>query len=97
MFNACEALRTLGEDGMAYTTAPAPTAPEDGAAEAAGKKKIGIVGALGTAVGDQGKDVGRLFRLAMEKKGVWQGVPIESTRIQTEAPGRDGWDYGWRR
>lgn len=45
----------------------------------------------------QGKDVGRLYRVAMEKKGIWEGVPIEYARIQTEGPGRDGWNHGWTR
>ncbi|KAG8626538.1 hypothetical protein KVT40_005483 [Elsinoe batatas] len=43
------------------------------------------------------KDVGRLYRIAMLKKGVWDGVPIEYARIQTHTPPRDGWNHGWTR
>ncbi|KAI9872558.1 MAG: hypothetical protein M1830_001483, partial [Pleopsidium flavum] len=39
-------------------------------------------------------DGGRLFRVAMSKKGVWAGVPVEYARCQTEGPGREGWDFG---
>ncbi|KAL1311271.1 hypothetical protein AAFC00_001459 [Neodothiora populina] len=46
---------------------------------------------------NEGKDVGRLYRIAMSKKGIWEGVPIEYARIQTENPGRDGWNHGWTR
>lgn len=42
-------------------------------------------------------DGGRLFRVAMGKKGVWRGVPVEYGRIQTEGPGRAGWNEGWVR
>jgi large subunit ribosomal protein L40 len=44
-----------------------------------------------------GKDEGKLFRTAMMKKGVWQGMPIEYARIQTEWPSKDGWNHGWTR
>ena len=54
--------------------------------------------------GQGGKDQGRLFRIAMIKRGVWSGernsgsgVPIEYARAQTEYPARDGWNYGWKR
>lgn len=43
------------------------------------------------------KEVGRLYRQAMMKDNVWDGVPIEYARMQTETPGRDGWNYGWTR
>ncbi|PSK56054.1 hypothetical protein B9Z65_4932 [Elsinoe australis] len=36
------------------------------------------------------KDVGRLYRIAMLKNDVWNGVPIEYARIQTHTPSRDG-------
>jgi large subunit ribosomal protein L40 len=49
------------------------------------------------ASGAAGKEVGRLYRLAMEKKGVWQGMPIEYARPQTDYPSRDGWFHGWTR
>ncbi|QDS75776.1 hypothetical protein FKW77_008804 [Venturia effusa] len=44
-----------------------------------------------------GKDEGKLFRTAMMKRDVWQGVPIEYARIQTEWPSKDGWNHGWTR
>ena len=44
-----------------------------------------------------GKDVGRLYRIAMSKNGIWEGVPIEYARIQVENPGREGWNHGWTR
>ena len=54
--------------------------------------------------GSGGKDQGRLFRIAMLKRGVWagaknsgSGVPIEYARAQTEYPSRDGWNYEWKR
>ncbi|TKA28409.1 hypothetical protein B0A50_03876 [Salinomyces thailandicus] len=40
---------------------------------------------------------GRLYRIAMRKDGVWEGVPIEYSRIQTDSPGREGWNHGWTR
>ena len=43
------------------------------------------------------KEVGRLFRIAMRKDGVWGGVPIEYARMQTESPGREGWNHAWTR
>lgn len=47
---------------------------------------------------ESAKDVGRLYRIAMQKKGVWDGIPIEYARLQTESPGRDGgWNYAWTR
>lgn len=49
---------------------------------------------LRTGVGDGGK----LFRIAMNKKGVFsRQVPIEYGRLQTETPGREGWNYDWKR
>ncbi|KAK8238194.1 hypothetical protein IWZ00DRAFT_502012 [Phyllosticta capitalensis] len=45
-----------------------------------------------------GKEVGRLFRLAMMKTGRWsEGFPIEYARPQVETPPRDGWNHNWRR
>lgn len=47
---------------------------------------------------EEGKEMGRLYRIAMQKKGIWDGVPIEYARLQTESPGRDGgWNYAWTR
>lgn len=45
----------------------------------------------------ESKEMGRLYRIAMQKKGIFQGVPIEYARIQTESPARDGWNHGWTR
>lgn len=47
--------------------------------------------------GDAGKEMGRLYRIAMQKKGIWDGVPIEYARIQTESPPRNGWNHEWTR
>ena len=44
-----------------------------------------------------GKEMGRLYRIAMLKHGVWDGVPIEYARIQTDSPGREGWNHAWTR
>jgi large subunit ribosomal protein L40 len=45
-----------------------------------------------------GKDAGRLYRLALEKKGIFrQGVPVEYARLQTDTPGREAWDHSWTR
>ena len=46
---------------------------------------------------EEGKDAGRLYRIATSKRGVWDGVPIEYARIQTETPPRNGWDHTWTR
>jgi large subunit ribosomal protein L40 len=45
------------------------------------------------------KDAGRLFRIAMEKKGIFgpNGVPIEYARAQVETPGKEVWDHAWTR
>ncbi|KAK5715097.1 hypothetical protein LTR15_010513 [Elasticomyces elasticus] len=48
-------------------------------------------------VSEGGKDVGRLYRIAMRKDQIWDGVPIEYARIQTESPPRDGWNHSWTR
>lgn len=47
--------------------------------------------------GGGGKDVGRLYRIAMMKNDIWKGVPIEYARIQTDGPPRNGWDHDWKR
>lgn len=52
-----------------------------------------VEGATGN--GEMGE--GRLFRTAMRKEGVWQGAPVEYARMQTEWPGREGWNHGWTR
>jgi large subunit ribosomal protein L40 len=45
------------------------------------------------------KDGGRLYRVAMEKKGIFKpnGLPIEYARAQTETPGREPWNHAWTR
>ncbi|KAI1446339.1 hypothetical protein F5Y02DRAFT_382541 [Annulohypoxylon stygium] len=42
---------------------------------------------------------GYLYRVAMEKKGVYRhgGIPIEYARAQTETPAREPWNHGWTR
>ena len=138
MQNACEALRLLGEDGLAVQDAPTTNIPQsltpskylqqsggivrppgardpvartflrtkEGGLVAADmpekaegrvdknaeRVEIDVVGAAGRQ-----KDVGRLYRIAMEKKGIFQGVPIEYARIQTDTPPRSGWDHEWKR
>jgi len=52
-------------------------------------EKLGVKG--------EGRNVGRLYRAAMDKTGVWDGVPIEYARAQTEYPAREGWNHGWTR
>ncbi|KAF2262482.1 hypothetical protein CC78DRAFT_618539 [Lojkania enalia] len=78
---ACEALRLLDENGNAV---PA--------------EEAGAFGPDAGKLGPRGKEVGRLYRQAMTKKGIWEhGVPIEYARIQTDFPGREGWNHGWTR
>jgi len=45
------------------------------------------------------RDVGYLYRVAMEKKGVYgqHGFPIEYARPQTETPAREAWNHAWKR
>lgn len=47
--------------------------------------------------GDKGE--GYLYRVAMEKKGVWgiDGVPIEYARYQADYPGHNPWNHEWKR
>ena len=45
----------------------------------------------------EGNQMGKLYRIAMRKEGIWGGVPIEYGRIQTETPPKDGWNHGWTR
>ncbi|KAI0882818.1 uncharacterized protein GGS22DRAFT_168872 [Annulohypoxylon maeteangense] len=42
---------------------------------------------------------GYLYRVAMEKKGIYGhgGIPIEYARAQTETPAREPWNHGWTR
>lgn len=45
------------------------------------------------------RDEGYLYRLAMEKKGLYaqDSVPIEYARSQTETPARVAWNHEWTR
>ncbi|KAM3085950.1 hypothetical protein ACMFMG_003001 [Clarireedia jacksonii] len=48
------------------------------------------------------EQAGRLYRIALEKKGIFSGengIPIEYARAQTDTPGRPGevWNHGWTR
>lgn len=49
------------------------------------------------SLGPRGKEVGRLYRGAMNKRGIWGSVPIEYARGQVDFPARDGWNHGWTR
>jgi large subunit ribosomal protein L40 len=44
------------------------------------------------------REEGYLYRVAMEKKGVYgkDGVPIEYARMQTETPAREPWKHDWK-
>jgi large subunit ribosomal protein L40 len=55
--------------------------------------------ALRKTVGPGHRGEGYLYRVAMEKKGVWgmNAVPIEYARFQTENPAKQAWDHGWKR
>ena len=68
MRTACEALRLIGEDGLSV----APDAPVPRAVAAS--KELTTTGLRMAAEGQ--REVGRLYRIAMEKKGIWNGVPI---------------------
>ncbi|KAM4067051.1 hypothetical protein HRG_001056 [Hirsutella rhossiliensis] len=42
---------------------------------------------------------GYLYRVAMEKKGIYglNGVPIEYARFQTDSPAKNAWNHEWKR
>ncbi|KOS22341.1 hypothetical protein ESCO_002021 [Escovopsis weberi] len=54
---------------------------------------------LRATAGPGGRGEGYLYRVAMEKKGVYglNGVPIEYARYQTENPGKEPWNHDWKR
>ncbi|KAK5996685.1 hypothetical protein PT974_02025 [Cladobotryum mycophilum] len=54
---------------------------------------------LRKTVGPGSRDEGYLYRVAMEKKGVYglEGVPIEYARFQTENPAKEPWNHDWKR
>lgn len=96
MRDACEALRLIGEDGLAISE-PGNAVPPPGARDpdvvtfdvaSAGEKekRTEVIHVRAAAV--QQKEIGRLYRTAMLKTGVWSGVPIEYGRAQTETPPR---------
>ncbi|KAF2133482.1 hypothetical protein P153DRAFT_381912 [Dothidotthia symphoricarpi CBS 119687] len=62
-----------------------------------GEMEAGGQGPDAGRLGVRGKDVGRLYRSAMLKRGVWGSVPVEYARMQTDFPGREGWNHGWTR
>ena len=47
--------------------------------------------------GNLGKDEGWLYRSATQKTGIWDGVPIEYAKCQTDYPSKEGWDHDWKR
>lgn len=50
---------------------------------------------LRTSCGERGA---KLFRVSMNKRGVFTDLfPIEYARLQTDSPGREGWNHGWKR
>ncbi|KAL6711267.1 hypothetical protein ACN47E_005798 [Coniothyrium glycines] len=49
------------------------------------------------SLGARGREVGRLYRSAMLKRGVWGSVPVEYARVQTDFPSREGWNHAWTR
>ncbi|KAI9663346.1 MAG: hypothetical protein M1831_002630 [Alyxoria varia] len=112
MRNACEALRLIGEDGLAVLPGEseksvrpagardpvAVTVRAQGKEEGEGEERETVVGEIDVAAAaERQKDVGKLYRVAMEKRGVFGGVPIEYARAQTDTPGRGGWDHEWKR
>ena len=54
---------------------------------------------LRQTVGPGNKDEGYLYRVAMERKGVWgkDAVPIEYARYQTDYAGAKPWNHEWVR
>ncbi|KAK3353212.1 hypothetical protein B0T25DRAFT_543984 [Lasiosphaeria hispida] len=54
--------------------------------------------ALRLTEGPGTRDQGYLYRVAMEKKGVYglNGVPIEYARAQTDTPARVAWNHDWK-
>lgn len=54
---------------------------------------------LRNSVGPGDKSEGYLYRVAMEKKGVWglDGVPIEYARLQADYPAETPWNHDWKR
>ncbi|KAF1920957.1 hypothetical protein BDU57DRAFT_509465 [Ampelomyces quisqualis] len=59
--------------------------------------EAGGQGADPGTLGVKGRDVGRLYRSAMIKRGVWGSVPIEYAKLQTDFPSQEGWNHEWTR
>ncbi|RYO13595.1 hypothetical protein AA0113_g12819 [Alternaria arborescens] len=59
--------------------------------------EAGGQGADPSRLGSKGREVGRLYRSAMLKRGVWGSVPVEYGRVQTDFPPREGWNHAWVR
>jgi len=104
MRDACEALRLLGEDGLAvresgYARVAGVPMPAGARDRATLPVLPGVVDAEINveAAAERQTEVGRLYRIAMEKRGIWAGVPIEYARAVTDTPPRLGWDHAWRR
>ncbi|KAF5600546.1 RING finger domain-containing protein [Fusarium pseudoanthophilum] len=54
---------------------------------------------LRKTAGPGNRDEGYLYRVAMEKKGVWglDAIPIEYARYQTDHPAKNAWNHEWKR
>lgn len=57
------------------------------------RERLGVRGEDGA----EANEMGRLYRIAMMKDRVWNGVPIEYAKIQTDSPAKGGWNSGWTR
>src|ERR1700761_4414018 len=44
-----------------------------------------------------GENVGRRYRECMNKKGIWDGVPLEYARCLVDWPSREGWNHEWKK
>ena len=98
MREACEALRNTGEDGLSVAGAEKLVGGGGaGKIGASGGKVAGVAMHEIEAAARGQKEVGKLYRVAMMKGGVWDRVPIEYARAQTETPAMAGWDHGWTR
>jgi large subunit ribosomal protein L40 len=98
MREACEALRLMGEEGLAVAEqTQGPTGGYIRRANGEGGPERAAKTAREAAEAEVQKDVGKLYRVAMRKEGIWAGVPIEYARCQTDTPPRNGWDHAWTR
>ena len=92
MVRACEELRLLDESGISH---------EGGTRVLAAKKSptIDATGENGRMGNDTTRQGGRLYRIAMDKKGIYgsNGWPIEASRALTDWPGEEIWTKNWTR